>query len=143
MLFFEEEDKGTLSDLARGKERSPSSVGTPAPLPREDVLQARGDISRRLRCRDVDTEARKVEFAQVTTAKKHSFKLKYFLQALIALGIPAGAGWNLRVIFVTLQTHLKQFQIEPAKDSGALEGNGWEAGRESQQAEVGALDITV
>eukprot|EP00960_Hanusia_phi_P022825 675135-Hanusia_phi.AAC.1 len=157
MLFFEEVKRNGLSLTLRGERKQPLERWdvclidsfNPREAPLESLPEARtcfrpeGIFQGGFDAVIVDRQAQKVEFVQVTTAKKHSFKLKYFLQALKALGIPAGNGWNLRVIFVTLPTNLKDFQIEPAEDSGALETYGWKKGKERKKAEVAALDVTV
>eukprot|EP00960_Hanusia_phi_P065212 766026-Hanusia_phi.AAC.1 len=49
----------------------------------------------------VDREAGKVEM--VTTVQQPTWRIQCFLQALIALGVPASAGWNLVSYVFTLQ----------------------------------------
>eukprot|EP00960_Hanusia_phi_P014454 426496-Hanusia_phi.AAC.1 len=157
MLFFEEVKRNGLSLTLRGESKESLEHWEVCPIdsfnPRCPLLESLPEARTCFRPEGifqggfdaviVDREAQKVEFVQVTIAMKHSFKLKYFSQALIALGIPEGTGWNLRVIFVTLPTNLKRFRIEPVEDSGALARYGWKRGKESEQAEVAALDITV
>eukprot|EP00960_Hanusia_phi_P044345 756593-Hanusia_phi.AAC.2 len=84
-----------------------------------------------------------IKFVQVTIAKKHAFKLRYFLQALKALKIPPGDGWTVKVLFVVPLKRLEEFMVEPVYDSGSLVSYGWECGKEAERADVVGINVNV
>eukprot|EP00960_Hanusia_phi_P065350 766065-Hanusia_phi.AAC.1 len=66
------------------------------------MLQARGDISKGPRRRDCGQRGADGRVYAFYDCKEAYVQAHVLLGVQMALGIPAGTGWSLRVVFVTL-----------------------------------------
>ncbi|EKX42813.1 hypothetical protein GUITHDRAFT_111183 [Guillardia theta CCMP2712] len=87
----------------------------------------------------VDLPSKCAQFVQVTVAKQHDFKLRYFPEALIALGILPGHGWTVKVVLLIPQNRVREFKISCVDDRGKLKEYGWEGGQEETNVDIASV----